>query len=59
MKFKGLISTLIILLSAGELSAQPHLGLDTVRTQLQVRRPALEPVKSLDVAPVGAIDTLG
>lgn len=58
MKFKSLISILIILLSAGELSAQPHLGLDTVRTQLQVRRPALEPVKSLDVAPVGAIDTL-
>ena len=50
--------TCMALLLAGELSAETHLRLDTVRTQLQVRRPALEPVKSLDVAPVGAIDTL-
>ena len=50
--------TCLALLLAGELSAETHLRLDTVRTQLQVRRPALEPVKSLDVAPVGAIDTL-
>ena len=46
------------LLSAGELSAETPFRIDTTRTVLQVRRPALERVKSLDVSPVGAIDTL-
>ena len=46
------------LLSAGELSAETPLRLDTIKTTLQVRRPALEKVKSLDVSPAGAIDTL-
>ena len=46
------------LLSAGELSAETPFRIDTTGTVLQVRRPALERVKSLDVSPVGAIDTL-
>ena len=50
--------TCMALLLAGELYAETPLRLDTVKTQLQVRRPALEPVKSLDISPIGAIDTL-
>lgn len=46
------------LLSAGELSAETPFRIDTTGTVLQIRRPALERVKSLDVSPVGAIDTL-
>lgn len=50
--------TCMALLLAGELSAQPHLCLDTVRMQIQVPRPALQPVRSLDLSQSGAIDTL-
>ena len=46
------------LLSAGELSAENPLRIDTIKTVLQVRRPAIEKVKSLDISPAGAIDTL-
>ena len=46
------------LLSTGELYAESTYRIDTVRTTLQIRRPALERVKSLDISPVGAIDTL-
>ena len=53
-----LLFTCMALLLAGEISAQTRVLLDTVKTELQVRRPALEPVKSLDISPVGAIDTL-
>ena len=42
----------------GELSAETRVRIDTIRTVLQVRRPALESVKSLDVSPAGPIDTL-
>ena len=53
-----MFTCMMAMLSAGELSAENPLRLDTVKTVLQVRRPALEKVKSLDVSPVGAIDTL-
>ena len=53
-----MFTCMMAMLSAGELSAETPLRLDTIRTTLQVRRPALEKVKSLDVSPVGAIDTL-
>lgn len=56
-KYVFLFTCMAILL-AGELYAETPLRLDTVKTQLQVRRPALEPVKSLDISPIGAIDTL-
>lgn len=46
------------LILAGETFAEDRSRLDTLKTVLQVRRPALEPVKSLDVSPAGAIDTL-
>ena len=46
------------ILMSGELSASSRLRLDTLKTELQVRRPALEPVKSLDISPAGPIDTL-
>lgn len=49
---------MVIWLSAGEISAKNRIRLDTLKTVLQVRRPALEPVRSLDVSPVGAVDTL-
>ena len=49
---------LMALLSTGELYAESTYRIDTVRTTLQIRRPALERVKSLDISPVGAIDTL-
>ena len=42
----------------GEISAQHTKNIDTVRTTLQVRRPALEPVPSLEQVKSGAIDTL-
>ena len=60
LKIKVLMFTCLMAigLSAGELSAENRYCLDTVRATLQVRRPALEPVKSLDVAPVHAVDTL-
>ena len=48
----------MVLLPAGELAASSRLRLDTLKTELQVRRPALEPVKSLDVSPARPIDTL-
>ena len=48
----------MVMLSAGELSAENPLRLETIKTTLQVRRPALEKVRSLDVSPAGAIDTL-
>ena len=53
-----MFTCLMVMLSAGELSAETPLRLDTIKTTLQVRRPALEKVKSLDVSPAGAIDTL-
>ena len=46
------------IVTAGEIYAEPTHRLDTIRTVLQVRRPALEPVRSLDISPAGAIDTL-
>ena len=46
------------MLSAGELSAENKYRLDAPEAVLRVRRPALEPVKSLDISPAGAIDTL-
>ena len=53
-----MFTCMMAMLSAGELSAETPLRLDTIKTVLQVRRPALEKVKSLDVSPAGAIDTL-
>ena len=53
-----MIFTCMALMLSGEVSAFTHLRLDTLKTELTVRRPALEPVKSLDISPVGAIDTL-
>ena len=53
-----LIFTCLAILLTGELSAEDRARIDTVRTVLQVRRPALEAVKSLDVSPAGPIDTL-
>ena len=53
-----MFTCMMAMLSAGEISAATPLRLDTVKTVLQVRRPALERVKSLDVSPAGAIDTL-
>ena len=47
-----------VMLSAGELSAENKYRLDAPEAVLRVRRPALEPVKSLDISPAGAIDTL-
>lgn len=44
--------------TAGEIYAETNPRIDTIRTVLQVRRPALEPVRSLDISPAGAIDTL-
>ena len=58
MKSIKLIICLAVLLGAEMLSARDDLRLDTLRTVLQVRRPALEPVKSLDISPAGPIDTL-
>lgn len=42
----------------GEIHAQQSKNLDTMKTALQVRRPALEPVPSLEQVKSGAIDTL-
>ena len=42
----------------GDFSASAHVRIDTLKTVLQVRRPAMEAVKSLDVSPAGPIDTL-
>ena len=53
-----LLTCMTFMSLAGELSANEPFRIDTVKTVLQVRRPALEPVKSLDVSPVGPIDTL-
>ena len=58
MKSIRLIICLAVLLGAERLSAGDDLRLDTLKTVLQVRRPALEPVKSLDISPAGPIDTL-
>ena len=58
MKSIRLIICLAVLLGAETLSAGDDLRLDTLKTVLQVRRPALEPVKSLDISPAGPIDTL-
>ena len=58
MKSIKLIICLAVLLGAETLSAGDDLRLDTLKTVLQVRRPALEPVKSLDISPAGPIDTL-
>ena len=52
------IFCVLALLSAAGLSAENRFRIDTLRTVLQVRRPAKEPVKSLDLSPAGAIDTL-
>lgn len=52
------IFCVLALLSAAGLSAGNRYRIDTLRTVLQVRRPAKEPVKSLDLSPAGAIDTL-
>ena len=43
---------------AGEISAQQAGKLDSDKTVLQIRRPALEPVPSLEQVKSGAIDTL-
>ena len=43
---------------SGDFSASAHVRIDTLKTVLQVRRPAMEAVKSLDVSPAGPIDTL-
>ena len=43
---------------AGEISAQQARKLDSDKTVLQIRRPALEPVPSLEQVKSGAIDTL-
>ena len=53
-----LVFTCMALSLAGEISAENRVRIDTVKTVLQVRRPALEAVKSLDVSPAGVIDTL-
>ena len=53
-----MFTCLTAMLSAGELSAENPLRLDTIKTVLQVRRPAIEKVQSLDISPAGAIDTL-
>ena len=38
---------------SGDFSASAHVRIDTLKTVLQVRRPAMEAVKSLDVSPAG------
>ena len=43
---------------SGDFLASAHVRIDTLKTVLQVRRPAMEAVKSLDVSPAGPIDTL-
>ena len=53
-----LVFTCMALSPAGEISAENRVRIDTVKTVLQVRRPALEAVKSLDISPAGPIDTL-
>ena len=53
-----MFTCMMAMLSAGELSAENNLRLDTLKTVLQVRRPALESVRSLDISPEGVIDTL-
>ena len=53
-----LVFTCMALSLAGEISAENRVRIDTVKTVLQVRRPALEAVKSLDISPAGPIDTL-
>ena len=45
-------------LSADELSARTPIRIDTIKTVLQVKRPALEPVHSLMKSPTDPIDTL-
>ena len=53
-----MFTCVMAMLSAGELSAGNILRIDTLKTVLQVRRPALESVRSLDVSPESVIDTL-
>jgi len=53
-----IFTCMAVLLGADVLSAESRYRIDTLKTVLQVRRPAKEPVKSLDVSPAGAIDTL-
>ena len=50
--------TCTALLHAGEIFAASPIRQDTIETVLHVRRPALEPVRSLNVSPAGVIDTL-
>ena len=57
-KYLTVFTCMTLLLFAGEVSANTPYKIDTIRTTLQVRRPALEPVRSLDVSPTGPIDTL-
>ena len=52
------VFTCIAAMLSGELYAETRVRIDTLKTVLQVRRPAKEPVKSLDVSPAGPIDTL-
>ena len=53
-----LFTCITAIVTAGEIYAETNPRIDTIRTVLQVRRPALEPVRSLDISPAGAIDTL-
>ena len=53
-----IFTCIAVMAFAGEISAQQTLKLDSDRTALQIRRPALEPVPSLDQVKSGAIDTL-
>ena len=53
-----IFTCIAVMAFTGEISAQQTLKLDSDRTALQIRRPALEPVPSLDQVKSGAIDTL-
>ena len=60
MKKTALFISIIlsVLSTEGRISASEHVRIDTVKTKLLIRRPALEKVKSMIDSPSAAIDTL-
>ena len=53
-----MITCIAVMAHTGEISAQQIRKLDVPKTDVQIRRPALEPVPSLEQVKSGAIDTL-
>ena len=60
MKKTALFISIIlsVLSTEGRISASEHVRIDTIKTKLLIRRPALEKVKSMIDSPSAAIDTL-